>query len=68
VLARETPDQVRSAVRRLLDENPDRSRWILSCAGGMPPSVATENLRAFLDEAAAYAAAPGADPIDDSRQ
>lgn len=67
-LARETPDGVRSAVRRLLDENPDRSRWILSCAGGMPPGVTTENLKAFLDEAATYPARPGADPINDFRQ
>ncbi len=65
VLTRETPDGVRSAVRRLLDENPDRSRWILSCAGGMPPGVKTENLKAFLDEAAAYAAGPEPIPYTD---
>jgi uroporphyrinogen decarboxylase len=42
---------VRAAVRRLLAETPDRSRLILSCAGGMPPGVTTENLRAFLEAA-----------------
>jgi uroporphyrinogen decarboxylase len=48
VLARGTPDQVSSAVRNLLEQTPDRSRWILSCAGGMPPGVSTENIKAFL--------------------
>jgi len=49
VLARGTPEDVRAAVRALLTRTPDRSRLILSCAGGMPPGVPTENLRAFLD-------------------
>jgi uroporphyrinogen-III decarboxylase len=51
VLARGTPDEVRSAVRELLAQTPDRSRLILSCAGGMPPGVPAENIHAFLDEA-----------------
>ena len=51
VLAAGTPDDVRAAVRRLLAETPDRSRLILSCAGGLPPGVSTENLRAFLEAA-----------------
>jgi uroporphyrinogen-III decarboxylase len=50
VLARGTPEDVRQAVRQLLEQTSDRSRLILSCAGGMPPGVTTENLRAFLDE------------------
>ena len=29
---------------------PDRSRLILSCAGGMPPGVPTENIQAMLHE------------------
>ena len=49
VLAKGTPDQVRAAVRKLLDEAQDRSRLILSCAGGMPPGVTTANLRAFIE-------------------
>jgi uroporphyrinogen-III decarboxylase len=49
VLARGTPEDVRAAVRTLLTQTPDRSRLILSCAGGIPPGVPTENLRAFLD-------------------
>ena len=48
VLAQGTPDNVRTAVKKLLDEARDRSRLILSCAGGVPPGVSTENLRAFL--------------------
>ncbi len=48
VLAQGTPGEVQAAVRQLLLETPDRSRLILSCAGGMPPGVTTENLRAFL--------------------
>ncbi len=49
VLARGTPEDVRAAVRTLLSQTQDRSRLILSCAGGMPPGVPTENLRAFVD-------------------
>jgi len=51
VLAQGTPEDVRAAVRQLLEQTPDRSRLILSCAGGMPPGVTTENIRAFLTEA-----------------
>ena len=51
VLAQGTPDEVRVAVRRLLAEAKDRSRLILSCAGGMPPGVSTGNLRAFIEAA-----------------
>jgi len=51
VLAKGSPAEVRAAVVRLLDETPDRSRLILSCAGGMPPGVSTENLRAFVEAA-----------------
>ncbi len=49
VLGRGTPDEVRAAVRQLLTDNPDHSRLILSCAGGMPPGVSTENIQAFCD-------------------
>jgi uroporphyrinogen decarboxylase len=51
VLAQGTPDDVRAAVKKLLAEAKDRSRLILSCAGGMPPGVTTENLQAFLQAA-----------------
>jgi uroporphyrinogen decarboxylase len=49
VLAKGSPEEVRLAVRKLLAEAGDHSRLILSCAGGMPPGVSTENLRAFIE-------------------
>jgi uroporphyrinogen-III decarboxylase len=53
ILAQGTPDDVRSAVRKLLEQTPDRSRLILSCAGGMPPGVTTMNIRALVSETGA---------------
>lgn len=49
VLAAGSPDDVSAAVRQLLTDNPDHSRLILSCAGGMPPGVATANIQAFVE-------------------
>jgi uroporphyrinogen decarboxylase len=49
VLAQGTPEDVRAAVGKLLADNVDRSRLILSCAGGVPPGVSTANLRAFIE-------------------
>ena len=51
VLAQGTPADVHGAVRQLLAETKDHSRLILSCAGGMPPGVSTENIRAFIKAA-----------------
>jgi uroporphyrinogen-III decarboxylase len=51
VLAQGTPSDVRQAVKKVLAEAPDRSRLILSCAGGVPPGVSTENLQAFIEAA-----------------
>jgi uroporphyrinogen decarboxylase len=52
VLAQGTPADVAQAVKAVLAEaGEDRSRLILSCAGGMPPGVSTENIRAFLGAA-----------------
>jgi uroporphyrinogen-III decarboxylase len=48
VLAKGSPADVRAAVQKLLSETPDRSKLILSCAGGMPPGVSTENIRALI--------------------
>ncbi len=59
VLARGRPDEVRTAVKSLLAATPDRSRLILSCAGGIPPGVTTENIRAFIEAARSGLAAPG---------
>lgn len=51
VLAKGTPAEVRQAVRQLLAATEDKSRLMLSCAGGMPPGVTTANLRAFIEAA-----------------
>jgi uroporphyrinogen decarboxylase len=51
VLAKGSPADVRAAVKKLLAETPDQSKLILSCAGGMPPGVSTENARAFVEAA-----------------
>ena len=49
VLAAGTPEQVKQASLSLLHELNDKSRFILSCAGGMPPGVTTENIRALIE-------------------
>lgn len=51
VLALGKPADVRLAVKQLLNEAADRSRLILSCGGGIPPGVSTENLQAFIEAA-----------------
>jgi len=51
VMANGTPQQVRQGVRDVLACLHSTRRVILSCAGGMPPEVSTENIRAFIDAA-----------------
>ena len=51
VLAAGTPDDVRNSVAAALESVDDRSRIILSCGGGMPPDVPTDNIEAFLSAA-----------------
>ncbi|MGB2862799.1 MAG: uroporphyrinogen decarboxylase family protein [Sedimentisphaerales bacterium] len=51
VLAAGSPDDVRDSVKAALDSVEDKSRIILSCGGGMPPDVPTENIEAFLSAA-----------------
>jgi uroporphyrinogen-III decarboxylase len=48
VLASGTPDDVARAATELISSLDDRSRVILSCGGGMPPGVKSENIAAFL--------------------
>jgi len=48
VLAQGTPEDVAASVEAALESLNDRRRIILSCDGGMPPDVPTENIRAFL--------------------
>jgi uroporphyrinogen decarboxylase len=51
VLAAGTPEHVRNSVKTTLESVKDKSRIILSCGGGMPPDVSTENIEAFLSAA-----------------
>jgi len=51
VLAAGRPNDVRSSVKAAFDSVQDKSRIILSCGGGMPPDVPTENIEAFLSAA-----------------
>ena len=48
VLALGSPQDVAAGVKAALAPLTDRRRIILSCGGGVPPEVPTENLRAFL--------------------
>ena len=48
VLAQGTPADVAASVRAALEPLTDRSRIILSCGGGLPPAVPTENILAVL--------------------
>jgi len=48
VLAQGTAEEVADHVRTMVGALKDRSRVLLSCGGGLPPSVPTENIEAFL--------------------
>jgi uroporphyrinogen-III decarboxylase len=48
VLAAGTPEDVRTCVNEAIESVSDRSRIILSCGGGMPQDVPTENIEAFI--------------------
>ena len=48
VLASGSVDDVKKATSDLLNSLEDKSRIIMSCGGGMPPGVTSENLKAFL--------------------
>jgi uroporphyrinogen-III decarboxylase len=51
VLAAGTPEDVQNNVRAATECVRDKSRIILSCGGGMPPEVSTQNIEAFLSAA-----------------
>jgi uroporphyrinogen-III decarboxylase len=51
VLAAGSPQDVKNAVKELLASTKDTTRLMLSCGGGMPPAVSTENIRAFISSA-----------------
>jgi uroporphyrinogen decarboxylase len=54
VLAGGSPADVTQAVTDMLQGLEDHSRLIVSCGGGMPPAVATENIRALISATEQY--------------
>jgi uroporphyrinogen-III decarboxylase len=48
VLAAGTPEDISRAVAEMLRALDDHSRLIVSCGGGMPPGVPTENIAALI--------------------
>jgi uroporphyrinogen decarboxylase len=48
VLAEGTPEDVRRAVKEMLNALNDHSRLIVSCGGGMPPQAPTDNINALI--------------------
>ena len=48
VLAAGTPDDVAKTTVELIKSLKDRNKIIMSCGGGMPPGVKTENIEAFI--------------------
>ena len=51
VLAAGSPHDVKKTVKELVQSVNDPLRVMLSCGGGMPPKVSTENIRAFIEAA-----------------
>ncbi len=49
VLAQGGPEDVARSVQSIINEIDDKRRVILSCGGGMPPEVSTENIQAFME-------------------
>jgi len=49
ILANGTEEQVKKSVKDLIGSFDNTKKIILSCGGGMPPGVTTENLQAFVD-------------------
>jgi uroporphyrinogen-III decarboxylase len=48
VLASASPGEVSRSVTEMLQALDDHSRIIVSCGGGMPPAVSTENIQALI--------------------
>jgi uroporphyrinogen-III decarboxylase len=48
VLAQGTPEDVKKSARAAIESLTDRSHVILSCGGGIPPQVPSENVEAVL--------------------
>ncbi len=54
VLAKGNPREVKESVARLMDSFEDKTRIILSCGGGMPPDVSSENINSFIKTVKAH--------------
>ena len=54
VLANGTKEEIEKAVKDLILNLENRSRVIISCGGGMPPAVSTENINFFLQMVKKY--------------
>ncbi|MDA3925146.1 MAG: hypothetical protein PF904_10660 [Kiritimatiellae bacterium] len=53
VLAQGNPEDVRRSVAEMKERlGHDYTSIVFSCGGGLPPGVSTENLNAFIEEAA----------------
>jgi len=48
VLAQGTPEDVTTSVQAAIESLSDKSRIVLSCGGGLPPGVPTENIAALI--------------------
>lgn len=48
ILAIGTPEDIKKNTTELIESLHDRSKLILSCGGGMPPEVSSDNIRAFI--------------------
>ena len=49
VLASKDAQEVERVTREMINSLKDKSRVIVSCGGGMPPKVSSENIKAFLN-------------------
>ena len=54
VLAAASPEEVADQTRAILDSLPDTRRILMSCGGGVPPGVSSENLRSFIQTVRSY--------------
>jgi uroporphyrinogen decarboxylase len=59
VLAEGTPEDVVKITNDLLDSLEEKSRIVMSCGGGMPPNVSSENIQAFIDTVKNHIFPPG---------
>lgn len=48
ILAAGSADEINRSIAELLKDTPDKTRLMLSCGGGMPPAVSTENIETFI--------------------